>query len=289
MRATKSSWLYAAGDGDRPEPDGRHGQIRGCPDDSRHDHGHGDRYHRGRASGDHRDRHPAGNGHPDVRADHHAGPLHHPAAGVRHVSGGRGAAGIQEAPAQRHRRPDRADHAAGHHARSGRDERDGGGAGADGADPEHHRGARPGDRDEADPGAAAERPLLPAPDQPHARRDAVLRPRRFGRELLGGRRAHRDRAYRQRDALVGQRIPARRRDQQRAAERLHQHHAAARSDSGVQGAEQQPDRGVRRVRRRRGESQHPLRHQRHPWLALRVPARRCAQYEELFRADQGAV
>jgi hypothetical protein len=52
-------------------------------------------------------------------------------------------------------------------------------------------------------GAAAEWPLLRAPHHHPAGRDAVLQPRRFGRDRIVRRRAHRDRAldYWRDDAL----------------------------------------------------------------------------------------
>ena len=61
--------------------------------------------------------------------------------------------------------------------------------------------------------------------------------------------------------MVGQQLPARRRGQQRAAQCLREHHAAPRSAAGIRGPDQQPDCGVRRVRWRRRQLEHPLGHE----------------------------
>ena len=199
------------------------------------------------------------------------------------------AVGVQEVPPRRDRGPDRADDAPRHRAPGRQHERGGRSGGGGAARAQHDRGARPGHRDEADPGPAPQRPLLPAPHHHDAGSDAVLRPRRLrGERLLRGRE-DRDRSYRERHAVVGQQLPPGRRGQQRDAERVHQYHPAPRSHPGIQGPDQQPHRGVRRVRRG-GREPHPaLGHERDPRLRLQLHAGRRAEQPVVFRPDQGAL
>ena len=154
--------------------------------------------------------------------------------------------------------------------------------------PEHVERAGAGHRLQADSVAPAQWPPLSAAH--HA--DAGGGPRgicRLCRESRRSRRTERRPSQRERPAVVGQQLPARRRGQQRAAQRLREHHAATRSAAGIQGPDEQPDRRVRRVRRCRRQPEHPLRHQPVQWIAVRVLPRRVAQRAELLRGDQGAV
>ena len=142
--------------------------------------------------------------------------------------------------------------------------------------PEHVERAGAGHRLQADSVAPAQRPPLSAAH--HA--DAGSGPRgicRLCREPRRRRRTERRPSQRERPAVVGQQLPARRRGQQRAAQRLREHHAAARSAAGVQGPDEQPDRRVRRVRRRGRQPEHPLRHQPVQRIGVRVLPRRVAQ------------
>ena len=204
------------------------------------------------------------------------GTLHVHGPASRRVHGGRGARRLQAEHRDRRHPADCGNVAAGHPARSGCRDRTGQRGQPGTTRPEHVERAGPGHRLQADSVAPAQWPPLSAAH--HA--DAGGGPRgicRLCRESRRSRRAERRPSQRERPAVVGQQLPARRRGQQRAAQRLREHHAATRSAAGIQGPDQQPDRRVRRVRRCGRQLEHPLRHQPVPWIAVRVLPRRVAQ------------
>ena len=178
--------------------------------------------------------------------------------------------GVQALRAIRHRAADCAGDPARRAAGSRPDYRRGLRRRRNAARPQHLERARPGDRLQADPVAAAQRPPVPAARDAHSR----SRGARF-RGLRGKscrRRCTEFRApQRQRHAVVRKQLSARRRRQQRAVERLHQRHAAARGDPGIQGPDEQPVCGVRGVRRRRRQPHDPIRNQPPERLGVRVP------------------
>ena len=108
---------------------------------------------------------------------------------------------------------------------------------------------------------------------------------RLCRKPVGRRRAHADAGGRQRAAVVRQLLHGGWRPQHRTAERLHQHHSAARFDRLIQGGDQQSQRGIRLLRRRHRQPHHQVRHERLPRRGVRLLAQRRAECPRLLRPD----
>ena len=258
------------------------------PNDPRHVDRDGDRSERrGRAGGD-RQRNQHRHEYQQRHDDEPGGHVHLHGAASRRVHRRSGGHRLQAQPPDRHHPADRGNLAAGHPARSRRGKRRGqrGQPGPTGSQYVQRAGA--GDRLQADSVAPAQWTALPAAHHADPGCDPG-RVCRLRRESRGRRRAQRRPPQRERPAVVGQQLPARRRGEQRAAQRVREHHAATRGAAGIQGPDEQPDRRVRCVRRRRRQLEHPLGYQPVQRLGVRVLPRRIAQRAQLLLGNQGAL
>ena len=116
---------------------------------------------------------------------------------------------------------------------------------------------------------------------------------RLDRHQLAGARlpraAHADQRRRRRRHRLGELLPRWRHQHDRAAQHR-QHPAQPGRHPGVQGPDQQLQRGVRPFRQRRHQRGHQVRHQRVSRLALRFPPRRAVQRQGLgFDAGHAAA
>ena len=193
---------------------------------------------------------------------------------------------IQDGGPQRHR-PERQRHRPrGRRPVARRRRRDGECRGRTDRDQHDHLGDLADHRRRRDPEPADRRPQRLLAARPHARRAVQQQRRRvrLGRHQLARARlprtAHADQRRRRRRHRLGELLP-RRRHQHDGVAQHRQHPAQPGRHSGIQGPDQQLQRGVRAFRQRRHQRHHEGRHQRVQRIGLRVPARRIAERQGL--------